>query len=73
MASSAARNVRHSHRQTMDRGKDKVFDIFISYRVSADAKLVESLYDKLKAMQVVEGGKKTPFASVLGQGVLDCW
>lgn len=60
MASSAARNVRHSHRQTMDRGKDKVFDIFISYRVSADAKLVESLYDKLKAMQVVEGGKRRP-------------
>jgi len=33
------------------------FDIFISYRVAADAKLVESLYDKLSLKEVEENGK----------------
>jgi hypothetical protein len=31
------------------------YDVFLSYRVAADAKLVESLYDKLKAMEVKAG------------------
>jgi len=33
------------------------YDVFLSYRVAADAKLVESLYDKLKAMKVQAGNK----------------
>ena len=34
------------------------YDVFLSYRVAADAKLVESMYDKLKAMEVKAGNTK---------------
>lgn len=34
------------------------YDVFLSYRVAADAKLVERLYDKLKATEVVDRSKK---------------
>jgi len=49
----------HSRRQRR-KGKATGFDVFISYRVVADAKLVESLYDKLKALEVVDGGRRRP-------------
>ena len=57
-SSRCARIIKRLPRQ--DHGKDKVFDIFLSYRVNADSKLVESLYDKLKSMEVIEGSKRRP-------------